>query len=167
MDGCGSHRGSRRLITVVNITRSTTRMWDEVRERVRMGFAEHNFNLSHDPVRAHWDAAAVSTALGLTMAVLRGAVVAGMSPPAHRWAVFASVARSTAPLYCIPFTLGVRRPRMTRPDEVVNAPFSASCQCTYVTMPFILHSCYRRSTTATRRLATDGACQVRPRHMLQ
>lgn len=69
-------------------------------------FALHAHYLEHSPVVAHWTAAGVSTCLGCVLAAGRGLFVAATVERAVRWTTFASVSRSVAPLYIIPFVLG-------------------------------------------------------------
>jgi hypothetical protein len=103
-------------------------MWpDEWGHRVRMAFAEHSHNLTHNPVRAHWDAAMASTTLGVVMAMARGTVVALMSPPPQRLHTFLRVSNSVAPLYCIPFTLGVCSGLM-RPHKLFGIILPTDCR---------------------------------------
>ena len=75
-------------------------------QRLRTALWWHKYNLQHNPVQAHWDAATASTIFGMAMAVARGAVVASMNSPAQRLHSFLMVTRGTAPLYIIPFVLG-------------------------------------------------------------
>ena len=72
-----------------------------LQRRIRAAFKQHSYNLRFDPVLAHWEAAAVSTTIGLILALARGATAAVMNPPHLRLATFAFVSRSVAPL-CVP-----------------------------------------------------------------
>ena len=69
-------------------------------------FALHAEALEHQPVLAHWTAAGFATLFGCVLAAGRGAFVAVTQPAGLRWAAFANVSRSVAPLYIIPFVLG-------------------------------------------------------------
>ena len=69
---------------------------------------QHSINLDTDPVYAHWSSAGFAIAAGVAMGAARGAVTALMSPPAHRLEVFMFVTRGAAPLYVIPFMLGMQ-----------------------------------------------------------
>ena len=73
---------------------------------LRSAFALHAANLEHSPVLAHWTAAGVATIFGCFLAAGRGVFVAATQPSGLRWASFAQVSRSVAPLYVIPFVLG-------------------------------------------------------------
>ena len=80
-------------------------MWED---RLREALAVHDYNLTHDPARAHWNAALAGTAVGLLMSGARGAVTALMQPSPLRWQCFFLVSRGVAPLYVIPFVLGTQ-----------------------------------------------------------
>ena len=71
-------------------------------------FQAHMHNIRNDPVRAHWDAAFVSTFIGGTLAVARGAVAAILQPRGLRLSTFSAVTQSCLPLYIIPFALGAQ-----------------------------------------------------------
>ena len=78
----------------------------ELRERDRA--AQHDHDLTHNPVVAHWNAAACATGLGCFMALARGAVVAIMQPRGLRLSAFLGVSRAAAPFYVVPFVLGTQ-----------------------------------------------------------
>lgn len=69
-------------------------------------FAKHSHNLRYNPVLAHYEAAAVSTAVGCVLAVARGAFVSITQPPGQRLLGFRIATKAVAPLYIIPFVLG-------------------------------------------------------------
>ena len=73
---------------------------------IRTCFAVHAYHLESDPVRAHWDAALVSTTLGGLLASARGVFVALTMPKGLRMSTFASVTQACLPLYIVPFVLG-------------------------------------------------------------
>ena len=74
--------------------------------RVQDAFAQHSHNLRYNPVLAHYEAAAASTAFGCVMAVARGAFVSLTQPPGQRLLAFRLATKAVAPLYIIPFVLG-------------------------------------------------------------
>ena len=75
-------------------------------ERVQQAFADHSKLLETNPVRAHWNSAAVSASFGMAMSVARGGVAAMTNPPGQRLFAFLFVTRAVAPLYIIPFVIG-------------------------------------------------------------
>lgn len=77
-----------------------------MQERIRTLFEVHDQMLTHNPVQAHWNAAAVATAGGALLSVCRGAAAALTNPAGQRLRVFAFVTQGVAPLYIIPFVLG-------------------------------------------------------------
>lgn len=77
-------------------------------ERIQAAFREHSRLLQSDPARAHWNAAAVATTVGLGFSMARGSVAALLSPPGQRLAAFYYVSRGVSPLYVIPFVLATQ-----------------------------------------------------------
>jgi len=73
-----------------------------------MAFAEHDYLLTHDPARAHWNAAVVAMSFGSLLSIARGSVAAFTNPPGQRWAIFIFVTRGVAPLYIVPFVMGTQ-----------------------------------------------------------
>uniref|UniRef100_A0A6U4G5L2 Uncharacterized protein n=1 Tax=Phaeomonas parva TaxID=124430 RepID=A0A6U4G5L2_9STRA len=66
----------------------------------------HGWDCEFRPARAHVNAACASLIFGLGLGVGRGTVFAMTVPGPQRLRGFFFAAKSTAPLYCIPFLLG-------------------------------------------------------------
>lgn len=73
---------------------------------LKVAFAIHEDDLKYNPTRAHWNAALVSTGLGVLLATLRGGFVALTTPAGARAITFVKVSQGIIPLYVIPFVLG-------------------------------------------------------------
>lgn len=73
---------------------------------LKIAFAIHEDNLKYHPTRAHWNAALVSTGLGVFLAGARGGFAALTTPAGSRAITFIKVTYAVIPLYVIPFVLG-------------------------------------------------------------